>query len=226
MSQSNLQIKFEHYLFKISSIHYLLHMVGNVYIGAMNMRGIRAPLPHPNIKILNVTSAQATDKPERTELSPMSAVIGKYKGYFCFENYWQAGKIIEGIDRQTQLKWWKSQKSGKRRYPNSKGKRILYSEFDGIQRDYITSRKEIYVPLYYDLVKQKHVLAKWRKILEQYDIIVYDFDGPRNDNNEPITLEVTTEMLQEKINDPLHPFGHGYVVAGILANIHPAQYIA
>ena len=38
-------------------------------------------------------------------------------------------------------------------------------------------------------------------------------------------LEVTKDMLIEKINDPSKQFGHGYVVAGYLAGIVPDKYI-
>ena len=32
-------------------------------------------------------------------------------------------------------------------------------------------------------------------------------------------------MLKEKINDTSAPFGHGYVIAGLLAGIEPYNYI-
>ena len=37
-------------------------------------------------------------------------------------------------------------------------------------------------------------------------------------------LEVTEELLIDKINDTRHPFGHGYVVASILAGIPVQNY--
>jgi hypothetical protein len=37
-------------------------------------------------------------------------------------------------------------------------------------------------------------------------------------------LEVTQEMLMEKINDTRFPFGHGYVVAAWLAGLEPKDY--
>jgi hypothetical protein len=38
-------------------------------------------------------------------------------------------------------------------------------------------------------------------------------------------VEVTTEFLQEKINDVKFPFGHGYVVASFLKNIELNEFI-
>jgi hypothetical protein len=48
----------------------------------------------------------------------------------------------------------------KRRYPKSKGAKVLHSIFDdGVARDYITSRKEIYVPEYSALIQDNDVLS-------------------------------------------------------------------
>jgi hypothetical protein len=33
----------------------------------------------------------------------MSQFESGYKGYYCFENYWQAGKVKEGIDHRQRL---------------------------------------------------------------------------------------------------------------------------
>lgn len=101
------------------------------------MRGKWAEKPL-NAQVVNVTSAQAKFSTNRNTFSPMSPVYGGYKGYYCFENYWQAGKVYETIDRKQQIKWWKDQISGKRRYPNSKGKKVLYADHgDGKKRNYI-----------------------------------------------------------------------------------------
>ena len=37
-------------------------------------------------------------------------------------------------------------------------------------------------------------------------------------------LELTEELLRERIHDELHPFGHGYVVAAMAAGIPAAAY--
>jgi len=43
--------------------------------------------------VINVTSAQGKENPNRKAFSPMTEIEGGYKGYYCFENYWQAGKV-------------------------------------------------------------------------------------------------------------------------------------
>jgi hypothetical protein len=196
-----------------------------IYIGAMNMRGIRAPKPNHDIITLNVTSCQSKNMLERIELSPMSEIKGGYKGYYCFENYWQSGKVFENTNFVEYQNWWKHQTSGKRKNPKMKNKNVVYSNYDGTQRDYITSRKEIYTKEYYNLIKNTNTIKKWQNIAKNNDIIVYDLDGPRNNDKEPITLKITKKLLKEKINDLTFPFGHGYIVAGILAGYIPNDYI-
>lgn len=198
-------------------------MSGKVYIASMNMRGKWAERPD-NVLLLNVTSAQGKDNINRRDFSPMSETY--YKDFWCFENYWQSGKVIENVDREKQLVWWKKQTEGKRRYPGSKDKKVLYSEFEGIKRDYITSRKEIYVPEYYELINKTESLKKWKEIVQSgKNVVVYDFDGPRLENGDPTFLEVNIELLKDKINNVSFPFGHGYIVAGTLLNINPELYI-
>ncbi len=190
-----------------------------LYISAMNMRGKWAPRPDGSV-VLNVTSAQSKSSKERRDFSPMSEIPGGYKGFYCFENYWQSGKIYEGMSAEDQKKhidWWKNLKEGKRKYPKAKGLRVLHSNYDGTVRDYITSRKEIYVKEYMALLQGKESLSLWKKRLEEgASIVIYDFDGPRAEDGDPICLEVTPELLTEKLNDSRRPFGHGYVVASAL----------
>jgi hypothetical protein len=57
-------------------------------------------------------------------------------------------------------------------------------------------------------------------------MVIYDFDGPRDADGNPECLEVTAELLREKINDISFPFGHGYVVASLIANIDPHEWLA
>ncbi|MEO0236632.1 MAG: hypothetical protein ABIN35_00170 [candidate division WOR-3 bacterium] len=199
---------------------------GKIYIASMNLRGIRAPKPHPNCLSLNVTSAQARDAPERHDFSPMSAIEGGYKGYFCFENYWQSGKVFEGIPHQQSQRWWLSLKEPKRRYPMGKGRKVLYAIFNGQQYGYIESRKHVYVPEYYQLILNKPSLIKWQNLINQgHDVVIYDFDGPRSSTSEPLCLELTKELLIDKINDSTHPFGHGYVVGATLMGLVPQDYV-
>ena len=207
-------------------INYLPMNQPKVYVAAMNMRGIRADCSHiPNVIIINATSAQAKDNPNRLDYSPMTPIAGGYKGFWNFESYWQSGKVYEDIPRQKTLNYWQTLTAPKRRYPGSKGKRVLYAEWNGNQYNYVESRKQVYVPEYYALIKDKPSIAKYQQLLQQgTNIVVYDFDGPRNADGRPQCIEVSTAFYIEKINDTTHPFGHGYVVAGAVAGLAPVSY--
>ena len=60
--------------------------------------------------------------------------------------------------------------------------------------------------------------------LNDNNITVYDFDDSKTDDGEVTCLELTRELLIDKINDTRFPFGHGYVVAATIAGIHPDLY--
>jgi hypothetical protein len=192
---------------------------GKVYVASMIMRGKRAELPKEldNAVKVNVTSAQRTNNPYRVDFSPMTAIPGKYKGYHCFENYWQSGKIFQDGDREKQLQWWKKQEKGKRRYPGSKGNRVLHAVFNGEEYDYVNSRKYVYVPEYYEVIKNTNSLKELIEMRNNgKNIVIFDFDGPRKENGDNTYKEVTMEMLVEEIHNIGVPFGHGYIIAAAI----------
>jgi len=201
---------------------------GKVYIASMNLRGTHAQSPPNTIKI-NVTSAQSKTNKNRLCFSPMTEIDGGYKGFYNFESYWQSGKVYEDIDKEITKTWWMNNKLPKRRYPNSKNKKVLFAEFDDYpneQMDYITSRKKIYVPKYYDLIKEKEITKYWQKMVNSgTDVVVYDFDGPRKPNGDVECVQISKELLINKINDSTFPFGHGYIVAGLLCDLLPNDYL-
>lgn len=197
---------------------------GKVYIASMNLRGSRAVKLDNTSLNLNVTSAQAKLSLDRRDFSPMTPIEGGYKGYWNFESRWQSGKIFEGIDENVSKTWWKSQITPKRRYPKGKGKKILCARFEGYEdrgdMDYVTSRKEVYCKEYYELIKNRERVLFWKKMLDEgKSITIYDFDGPRNKDNSVTCLELSEELLKEKINDVSVPFGHCYIVGMLLYNI-------
>lgn len=197
---------------------------GKIYIASMNLRGARAVKLDPESLNLNVTSAQAKSSLDRRDFSPMTPIEGGYYGYWNFESRWQSGKIFEGIDEKVSKAWWKAQDQPKRKYPKGKGKKILYARFEGYEdrgnMDYITSRKEVYCNEYYELIKDRERVLFWRKLLDEgKNITIYDFDGPRNEDKSVTCLELTVEMLKEKVNDLRVPFGHGYIVAMVLSEM-------
>lgn len=197
---------------------------GKVYIASMNLRGARAVKIDSESLNLNVTSAQAKLSLDRRDFSPMTPIEGGYYGYWNFESRWQSGKIFEGIDEKVSKAWWKAQDTPKRKYPKGKGKKILCARFEGYEdrgdMDYITSRKDVYCNEYYQLIRDRERVLFWRKLLDEgKSITIYDFDGPRNEDKSVTCLELTDEMLKEKINNARAPFGHGYIVGMVLCGM-------
>jgi len=202
-----------------------------IFIASMNLRGKWAELPD-NCTRINVTSAQSKKSIYRIAFSPMSPFnnpTNKFKDFYCFENYWQSGKRFEGInDIDKQLKWWKDQKKGRRKYPPAKNKKVLHAIFPGIEKplSYVPSRKLVYIPEYYNLIKDSYVL---KDIIKQYNqgtnFAVYDFDGPRGTNKEPICCPLTLDLLKQKVTYERDPFGHGYIVAAAIMGYKPDDYI-
>ena len=192
---------------------------GKVYIASMNMRGKWAEKPE-NTTIINVTSMQGKDNKNRRDFSPMTEY--NYRGFYNFEAFWQSGKVYEGIPVEKTIKFWKSIKEPKRRYPGSKGKKVLYAKWDDEKFNYIESRKKVYIPLYYEMIKDREMTLYWKKKVEEgKDVIIYDFDGPRLDDGSVTCHKVTLDFVKEKLNDPKFPFGHGYIIASIFAGIDP-----
>jgi len=204
--------------------------VGRVFIASKTpprQPGKRVDPPTP-MKAVDVTSGQATESETRRDFSPMTPVEGGYKGYWNFEHYWQSGKVFEGVDVKTAKAWWKKQVEPKRRYPGSKDLRVLHACWDpscSDKMDWVTSRKRVYVPEYFEYMKDRpSAIALRDYVASGKDVVVYDYDGPRNPDRSNSIMEVTVENLQEKINATDFPFGHGYIVAAWLKGITPDQY--
>lgn len=91
--------------------------------------------------------------------------------------------------------------------------------------DYIEARKKIYVPLYAQMVVETDAFKACRAMLDEgKKLLIIDLDGPPLDAY-PNGAEVTRDFIAEKLNDPSHPFGHGYVVAALLAGINPVPVV-
>jgi hypothetical protein len=193
----------------------------------MMMKGAWAQKPD-KVMSLNVSSAQSKQSEYRKDFSTTTGIEGGYKGYYCFENYWQSGKVFEFFSEKQHIDyntWWKKQVKGVYNYPGTYHKVVMYSNYDGKKRDYLASRKEIFVPEYYELMKNTHSFVTIKKNVNKgKDVVDYDFDGPKSEDGDPLCLEITLEMLKESINNYSHSFGHGYVVAAALAGFVPEEY--
>lgn len=163
-----------------------------------------------------------------------------------FENYWQYGKIFKElghIDEAGNIThaWYLFRDNGYKktkgdRHPDgTKSKDVKYLDTRGNRHfryytaissmylnnilDYINSRKLIYAPVYGWLVVRTQAFSELVKTIESgRNVQILDFDIL------PGSHKVTLEFLKERINDPNLPFGHGYILAGLLAGIDPSEY--
>lgn len=223
---------------------------GTVYVASFK-KGVKQPDPPPGAIRINVTSGSMNkiDGHLATQLSPM--YLGPVKGAKIFENYYQYSKIFRELghlnpDGTTTERWEQfrrkgfAKETGDRHPEGTKTDRILHvetsasgqtrnfyeylkpvsSKYDGKIYDYIGSRKAVYVPEYAKLAEQTPFFkALKRQVDDGQSVLILDFDGPRDG-----IMEVTVPNLVAKINDPSAPFGHGFVVAALLAGIAPSEY--
>lgn len=186
-----------------------------------------------NIDVTAGSNNKLGGKLVKEDLSPL--LIGPVTdkdGRKCliFENFWQARcytKAGHVKDGQVTKEW---EKFCDKQFKMEKGKRRPFAKalgygapdfaiYNGKKYDYITSRKEIYVPIYAELVKNTDAIKEMKKMLESGEnIMILDGDGPPK-SLYPEGLEMTQKVWDGMIKNPQFPFGHGYVVAGLLAGI-------
>lgn len=229
---------------------------GLVLVASKNLRGQWSATPQgllPAPLRVDVTSAQSKTSARRRDFSPMTFVAeedrGRYAGYACMEHYWQSGKKWPKTLHGKSRGWWRRQTKPKRRYPKGKGRAIEYTSFEPLpaasppgttacapspapkryvgMAGYVASRKEVYVPVYHrHMVATESFQQLRRRVLDGENVVVFDFDGPRTATGGVDCVPVDVAMLQRRIADVNHPFGHGYVVAAALAGIPIAEYCA
>jgi len=100
--------------------------------------------------------------------------------------------------------------------------------------NYVESRKQIYLPLYCSMVRQKEQFIELKKRLDQGEnLLIIEVDGPHqeslpyyqdkysvNDNFiDQHSVLATQENLNILLNDEKHPFGHGYCLAMALLDL-------
>jgi len=104
---------------------------------------------------------------------------------------------------------------------------------DPIPLNYIESRKQIYLPLYVDMVKsQKQFKTLVDMLKNGTNILIIEVDGPHqeslqyyidkykvgSDFIDDNSLLATKDNLNIMLNDEKHPFGHGFCLSIALNN--------
>lgn len=103
-----------------------------------------------------------------------------------------------------------------------------------IKLDYVQSRKEIYLPIYCNLVKKQQQFKDLKKMLsEGKNLLILEVDGPReeslpyykskykvsDDFIDKDSIEVNLENMKIMLNDSKHAFGHGYCLGLALLDL-------
>ena len=84
---------------------------------------------------------------------------------------------------------------------------------------YIEARKQIYVPTYAKLIKNKKVIKDMQKMIKNENrLMILDLDGPPK-KSYPTGILMTNNNWTMMINDEKYPFGHGYVVAALIVKL-------
>lgn len=224
---------------------------GRVYVGKKSNRTVGAKNPVVNdVKNIDATSGSVNkiNGECAKQFSPMflGPVLHDDENHaLIFENYWQYGKIFKQlghVDKKGNIteKWLRFREKG---YAKGKGDRhpvgtksdeikfsangknyykyytAISSFYNDEYYDYIESRKKIYAPIYADLVTETDAFIELKKLVDNgCNVQILDYDVLPGSN------EVDVDLLIDRINDPSVPFGHGYVLAGLLLDITPDDY--
>lgn len=100
--------------------------------------------------------------------------------------------------------------------------------------DYITARKEMYLPLYINAVQDQPKFLKLKNLLKKgQNLLIIEPDGPHEESMDYYkdkygvsddfivdnTVEVNEENMRILLNDPKHNFGHGFCLGLALLGI-------
>tara|TARA_X000001036_G_scaffold13937_1_gene11859 strand:+ start:850 stop:1620 length:771 start_codon:yes stop_codon:yes gene_type:complete len=173
----------------------------------------------------------------------------RFRGFPSFEAFWQSGKKFRDVAFAESIAWWQAITRPARFYKRATAwnSKIEWTSWDHVfeptlnngtptqylgMPGYVASRKEVYDAQYRArLAANEHAqlaLAVLRKIPDSVPIVIEDFDGPwkflDDGTRAPDLLPVTPETLHTFVNETRIPFGHGWVVASLLAGVEPHQY--
>lgn len=136
------------------------------------------------------------------------------------ENAWQFSKVYkEHVDddnnpTEKYFKWakegWESDRAF--RYPMGKGKKPLYSLWEGNKYEYVEARKKIYIPLYAAAVQKTDAFRKLKQVYAAFgDIVLWDFDGYDH--------RAKNMTYQQVIDSTTNKCGHAFVLAMLLEGV-------
>ena len=169
---------------------------------------------------INTTSRSAAEW--TTELSPFHlGPVNLYQNMTArlFENAWQFSKVYPehadsaGNPTEAYWRWARQGWNAKRpfRYPLGKGRKPLYSLWDGKRLGYIQARTNIYLPLYRDLVRETGAFQRLQRIYaEKGSVTLFDFDGY---DHTSIGMS-----LRDVLNCPTRICGHAFILAMMLTH--------
>ena len=151
-----------------------------------------------------------------------------------FEAVWQFCKVYEehlGPDGEPNQSWREWSRQGwptsseeyvatdvsLLRYPLGKGKRPVYTYWNGAHLSYIEARKQIYVPLYQRAVRDTE---SWRRLRELYEeqraygsgVRMFDFDGQN-------LFNMNGRTYVDALEDPTRIFGHSLILCAMLEGV-------
>ena len=219
----------------------------NIWVGARPGRASKNDFPQqPNTIRIDVSSGsmKKIDGLAMKAFSPL--LLGPVydtdnNKYVTFENLWQYNKVFpqlghwDPINKEPTAKWYEWRKNGMSKLKNGKGIRtpdeITKLKKNGLNTKpigawwqntllgYIESRKIIYVPKYIEAIKQIQEYAVLRRIVDKGSkLLIIELDGPPLDKF-PNGMPVTRENIDNALHDEKYPYGHGYVIAELLAEI-------
>lgn len=125
-----------------------------------------------------------------------------------------------------------------RKYTKKEKKQGVDIEY--VQLDYIEGRKQIYAPVYISLVRKE---PQYEQLLEKLrsgqNLLIIEVDGPHQEDLDYYkekyeveddfivgnTMDCTKKNISIMLNDPKHPFGHGYCLGlSLLADLQGVDY--
>lgn len=162
----------------------------------------------PPAKVINVTSRA------KSPFSPFFHGTSEPLKSIRMENAWQFSKVYPEHDRNGHptKAWFDWHQRGLQdkwahRYPMGKGAVPLYTWFKGQKLDYVEARKQLYIPLYLNMLSHiPDAINELVQLAQTTDIALWDFDGYFDPNR----------SFDDVVNDPNHKMGHAFVLKQVV----------